>query len=263
MRIAIYGCGAMGTVIGAFLTQNGCMVDMIDSYEEHVNAMKRKGAEITGTVNLHVKVNAILPVEMTGVYDVIFLMTKQTANSVVLNFLLNFMHEESTVCTLQNGVPEPAVAEIIGTDRTVGGTILWGATFIKPGESEVTQDLSRNDHLFEIGEMDGVITPRIAKIAGILNAMGPVQVTDHLMDSRWGKLINNACMSGMSAVTGGKFGEVLDNSVARQCLSYIGREVKRCCEAESYRLPILLHLNYRTKKCLRKTRKCFCRCIPI
>ena len=49
-----------------------------------------------------------------------------------------------------------------------------------------------NDHLFEIGEMDGVITPRIAKIAGILNAMGPVQVTDHLMDSRWGKLINNA-----------------------------------------------------------------------
>ena len=190
-------------------------------------------------------------------------MTKQTINEMVLKFLSGFMHKESIVCTLQNGVPEPSVAEIVGPERTIGGIILWGATFIKPGESEVTQDLSRNEHLFEIGEMDGSVGPRIANIASILNYMGPVKITGHLMESRWGKLINNACMSGMSAVTGGTFGEVLDNDLARQCLSYIGREVKACCEAETYKLPILLHaqkpysFELRNKKMFDENQKLF------
>ena len=41
MRTAIYGCGSMGTVLGAFLTKGGCDVEMIDPYEAHVKAMQR------------------------------------------------------------------------------------------------------------------------------------------------------------------------------------------------------------------------------
>jgi 2-dehydropantoate 2-reductase len=105
----------------------------------------------------------------------------------------------------------------------------------------LTQDLSRNDHLFEIGEIDGHVDARIQKVADVLNHMGDTKISTSLMNSRWGKLINNACMSGMSAAIGGTFGEVLDHEVARHCLSYIGREVKLCCEAEGYTLPMLLH----------------------
>lgn len=241
MRIAIVGCGAMGTVIGAYLTKNGCAVDMVDSYAPHVKALNSKGAHIIGSIDMTVRVNALLPEEMTGIYDVVFLMTKQTANDIVLPKLLNHLDDSSTVCTLQNGVPEPYVASFIGEKRTVGGTILWGATFIEPGVSEVTQDLTRNDHLFEIGEIDGSVGSRIHKIATILNHMGDTKITSSLMDSRWGKLINNACMSGMSAVIGGTFGEVLHNDKARNCLSYLGNEVKLCCEADGHKLPILLH----------------------
>lgn len=118
------------------------------------------------------------------------------ANDQVLPNLLPHLGENSTVCTLQNGVPEPFVAEYVGEKRTVGGTVLWGATFVEPGVSELTQDLSRNDHLFEIGEINGEITERIKTVAATLGYMGPTAVTDKLMDSRWGKLINNACMSG-------------------------------------------------------------------
>ncbi len=45
----------------------------------------------------------------------------------------------------------------------MGGTVLWGATFMEPGVSELTQDLSRNDHLFEIGEIDGSIGPALRR----------------------------------------------------------------------------------------------------
>lgn len=230
----------MGTVLGAYLTKNNCPVELIDSYQAHVDALNAKGAHIVGTVDMTVPVKAITPEQMDGIYDVIFLFTKQLANSDVLPKLLPHLGEQSTVCTLQNGVPEPFVAKYVGENRTVGGTVLWGATFLEPGVSELTQDITKSDHLFEIGEIDGSIGPRIRAVADVLGHMGPTKVSDSLMASRWGKLVNNACMSGMSAVCGCTFGEVLDNPVSRACLSYLGREVKICCEAEGYHLPPLL-----------------------
>lgn len=242
MRIAILGCGAMGTVLGAYLTRNGCPVDLIDSYQHHVDALNAQGAHVVGTVDLTVPVKALTPAEMEGIYDLVFLFTKQTANDQVLPALLPHLGPDSTVCTLQNGVPEPYVAGYVGQERTVGGTVLWGATFVGPGTSELTQDITKNDHLFEIGEMDGAVGPRIQAVAQVLGRMGrPAKVTDRLMASRWGKLINNACMSGMSAFCGATFGQVLENDRARACLSYLGREVKRCCEAAGYALPTLLN----------------------
>ena len=157
MKVAILGCGAMGTVLGAYMTKNGCDVEMIDSYQAHVDALNEKGAHIVGTVDFTVPVKAVTPEQMEGIYDIVFLFTKQTANDVVLPNLLPHLGPDSTVCTLQNGVPEPYVASYVGESRTVGGTVLWGATFMEPGVSELTQDLSRNDHLFEIGEIDGSI----------------------------------------------------------------------------------------------------------
>ena len=241
MRVGILGSGAMGKVMGAFMTKNGCQVDLIDNYEAHVDALNARGAHIIGTVDMTVPVKAMLPEQMTGVYDIIFLFTKQLANEQVLPALLPHLGPDSTVCTLQNGVPEPYVAQMVGKERTVGGTILWGATFIKPGVSELTQDITKNDHLFEIGEMDGTIGQRIQQVSQVLGYMGPAKITDQLMASRWGKLINNACMSGMSAACGATFGEVLQNPRSCACLSYLGREVMVCAQAEGYQLPILLN----------------------
>lgn len=240
MRTAILGCGAMGTVLGAFMTKNGSDVDFIDSYKDHVDALNAHGAHIVGTVDFTVPVKALLPEQMEGTYDLVILFTKQTANEAVLTNLLPHLSADSTVCTLQNGVPEPYVAKYVGEHRTVGGAVLWSATFEGLGVSRLTQDLSNLDHYFDVGEINGEITPRIQKVAEVLSLMGCTNVTDSLMASRWGKLVNNACMSGMSAACGTTFGGVLENSKARACLSYLGNEVKRCCEAEGYQMPLLV-----------------------
>lgn len=241
MKIGILGCGAMGTVMGAYMTKNGLDVELIDSYKEHVDVLNKNGAYIIGSVDMIVPVKAVTPEEMKGIYDLIFLFTKQTVNDTVLKNLLPHLNEKSTVCTLQNGVPEHFVAGYVGEERTLGGTVLWGATFVKPGVSELTQDITKNDHLFEIGAIDGTIGERVNNAAEILGYMGRAKITDTLMASRWGKLINNACMSGMSAACGATFGEILQNEKSRACLSYLAREVKRCCEAEGYKMPILLN----------------------
>lgn len=240
MKIGVLGCGAMGTVIGAYLSEAGVEVEMIDNYEAHVNMLNEKGAHIIGTVDKIVPVKAITPEQMDGIYDVVFLLTKQTANPVVLPNLLPHLGPDSVVCTLQNGVPEPSVASYVGEERTTGGTMLWGATFIEPGVSELTQDITKADHLFELGQIDGKIGPQLEKAGKILEKMGPIKLTTTLMASRWGKLVSNACMSGMSAVCGCIFNDVLENPKARACLSYMGREVERCARASGYQLPTLL-----------------------
>jgi len=80
MRSAIYGAGSLGTVLGAYLTRNGVEIDLINRNKAHVEALRQNGAHITGTVDLSVPVHALLPEEMTGKYDIIFLMTKQLNN---------------------------------------------------------------------------------------------------------------------------------------------------------------------------------------
>ena len=124
MRTAILGCGAMGTVLGAYLNKNGHDTILIDNYKDHVKALNKKGARVIGCGDLTVPVKAITPDLMEGKYDLVFLLTKQTANKEVLSHLLPFLKADSTVCTLQNGVPEPSVASIIGKEKTVGGTVL-------------------------------------------------------------------------------------------------------------------------------------------
>ena len=239
MRTAILGCGAMGMILGAYLTKSGLEIQLIDAYTDHVKALNEKGARLIRCANFTVPVKAITPDQMEGCYDLVFLLTKQTANEEVLNHLLPFLKADSTVCTLQNGVPEPSVARIIGKERTVGGTLLWGATFIEPGVSELTSDVTKLDTLFEIGELDGVIGNRIRMVAGTLEKMGPVSITSNLMGARWLKVMFNSCWSGMSAALGCVFGDLIDNPKASACLSYIAHEGVAVCQALGYEMPHL------------------------
>lgn len=237
MRTTILGCGAMGTVLGAYLNKSGYETYLIDDYADHVKALNEDGAQVIRCANFTVPVKAITPDQMEGNYDLVFLLTKQTANEEVLQHLLPFLKADSTVCTLQNGVPEPSVAKIIGQERTVGGTVLWGATFIEPGVSELTSDITKQDVLFEIGEIDGVIGDRIRMVADALEKMGPVIITNNLMGARWLKVMFNSCWSGMSAALGCTFGGIIDNPKASACLSYIAHEGVVVCQALGYQMP--------------------------
>jgi len=245
MRVAIYGCGSMGTILGAFLTKNSQEVELIDSYNDHVKALNEKGAHIIGCADITVPVKAITPHQMEGKYDIVFLFIKQTANDEAVPHIKKYLNDDSVVCTLQNGVPEYSVSEYLGGNRTVGGTVLWGATFISPGVSEVTQNVTSGDTLFEIGEIDGTISDRIIKVAGVLEHMGPVHIVENLMGARWSKLIFNSCMSGMSAITGKVFGDVLNNPKASACLIFMAKEIVDICEVAGIKFEPTMGMDMR------------------
>ena len=249
MRVAIYGAGAMGTVLGAFITKNGGKVDLITRNKEHVAVLREGGAHITGTVDFTVPVSALLPEEMEGRYDIIFLMTKQRHNAEILDFLLPFLSDGGVVCTTQNGLPEPSVAEVVGEERCCGCAVSWGATFVGRGEAKLT---TRPDGLeFALGTLYKN-TGKLAAVASVLSLMDRVRTESNFIGARWSKLAINCAFSGLSAISGLTYGQICDDKYARKVAQAILNEcfcVARACGIRPGRVQghdVAKILGYRT-----------------
>ena len=233
MKTLIIGAGSIGTVIGALMAKNGGDVVMVDAFEANVKALNERGATITGNMEVNAPVKAIMPDQMEGIYDFVILITKQVTNGQVLKQLLPHLDVNSTVCTLQNGVPEDYVASVIGAERTIGGAVGFGATWLEPGVTKLTSTKKVMENFaFDIGEISGEITPRILEVQKQLSLVGHTDVLDNLMGVRWAKVLMNATFSGMSAALGCTFGDVLNDPDAIRCVAHIADEtikVSRAC----------------------------------
>lgn len=228
MRVAIYGAGAMGTVLGAYIAKAGKQVDLINRNKSHVAAMRETGAQIIGTVNFTQKVTALLPEEINGKYDLIFLMTKQSENRQIVSFLKDFLAENGVICTMQNGLPEEVISQIIGEDNTYGCAVAWGATFIGNGKSELT---SQPEALtFSLGAY-GKADERLQKIQEYLECMGKVEIEENFVGARWSKLIINSAFSGVSTFTGLTFGEISKHKLGKRVALEVIQECIRVCNA--------------------------------
>ncbi|MBE6586907.1 MAG: 2-dehydropantoate 2-reductase [Ruminococcaceae bacterium] len=213
-RYAIYGAGSLGTILGAYITKNGGEIDLINRNRDHVAALNEKGARITGTVDMTVPVRAITPDQMEGKYEVILLLTKQLQNREVVTMLSDYLSEDGVIVTLQNGLPEPGIAEIVGPEHTMGCVVEWGATLTAPGVCSLT---SEPDSLsFHMGRMKGISEAQFQKVKDLLELMCPVHEEKNLIGARWSKLLINATFSGLGTVVGGLFGDVSESRDARR-----------------------------------------------
>ena len=240
MRAAIVGAGSLGTIIGALINQAGKQIDLVDSFKDHVDALNRSGATITGAIDLNVPVRAFTPNELTGTYDLVFLLTKQTSNLETLTHLLSHLHPDGSVCTLQNGVPEHFVSALVGRERTFGGAVGFGATWLRPGVSSLTSSYeAMKTFAFEIGEIDGALRPRLQIAQQYLECVGTTEIRTDLMGIRLSKLLMNATFSGLSTALGCTFGDVLANPKAMVCLAFIADECIKVAKALGVRLAIM------------------------
>lgn len=213
-RFAIYGAGSLGTVLGAYITQNGGHIDLINRNQAHVAALNTNGARITGTVDMTVPVTALTPDQMTGRYDVILLMTKQLHNPEVVTMLKDYLTDAGIIVTLQNGLPEPGIAEIVGANHTMGCVVEWGATLTAPGCCTLT---SAPDSLsFHMGRMEGITDLQFQTVKSLLELMCPVYEEENLIGARWSKLLINATFSGLGTAIGGTFGDVSGSAETRR-----------------------------------------------
>jgi len=222
MRTAIYGAGSLGTVLGAYLTRAGIECDLISRNKAHITALQQKGAHIVGKVDLTVGLSALLPEQMQGTYDLIFLLTKQLENRKVATFLRSYLAKDGLLVTMQNGLPESELAQVLGAQRVAGCAIGWGATLQASGVAELTSEPEAL--AFSLGMLTPGREERLQAVASLLGVMGPVTIEENFIGARWSKLLINASFSGTATVLGCTFGEVAKDKKARRIAQLILKE---------------------------------------
>ncbi|MBP1857949.1 ketopantoate reductase family protein [Rhizobium herbae] len=102
--------------------------------------------------------------------------------------------------------PGGIVWQRISPERVIGGVIYQGAQMIEPGHIRLT-----SSGLLHLGEPSGALSPALAEIAGLFQASGwTIKTTDRIRDELWLKLLGNAALNPISALTRARIDEIVD-----------------------------------------------------
>jgi 2-dehydropantoate 2-reductase len=184
-RTLIWGAGAIGGSVGAWLKRSGHDVTFVDVVPEHVAAIRDTGLHITGPVeDFAVRAPAYMPHELAGIWQRIFLAVKAQHTEAATRALTPHLAQDGYVLSLQNGLNELIIQRIVGRDRTIGAFINFGADWMAPGEV-----MFGNRGAVVLGELDGAMTPRLAQLHAMMRDFEPGAITTpDIWSYLWGKL---------------------------------------------------------------------------
>ena len=133
--------------------------------------------------------------------------------------------------SLGNGLIQDRMAEIVGLDRLLSCIVEWGGTNLGPGR--VVRDTIAP---MVVGELDGEERERTRLLARCLEPVGEVRVTRNLRGQIWSKLLVNSTFTGLSAVSGLRYGGVAEHPDGREAAYAIWAEGVAVGEAEGLEL---------------------------
>ena len=203
-KIAVLGAGAIGSSVGADLTQAGLDVTIIDQWPAQVEAMKATGLNIQmPDGDLKVPVRALHLCELASArleFDVVLLAVKSNDHRWLAEFIKPYLRENGVLVPTQNGFNDDSIASIVGRQRVVGCALELSAEIFTPGL--VKRNTTHATTWFGIGELDGFYTPRVREIESILGNVGRVEATGDIYSAKWTKLIANTMTMGPFGLLG-------------------------------------------------------------
>ena len=197
MKIAIVGCGAVGSYYGAMLSRAGREVHFLlrSGYE----VVRRNGVRIHSPAGDFVaRPKCARASEEIGVADLVFIALKTTVNGEFPKILPPLVGPKTAVVTLQNGLGnEEELAKQFPVEQILGGLCFVCLNRIAPGV------IHHLDHgMIVLGEYQRYPEPRTHEIAGMIRHAGvPCKVTDHLARAHWEKLVWNIPFNGLGVAS--------------------------------------------------------------
>ena len=228
MRILVWGAGAIGGTVAAWLHRAGLDITVVDANAAHVRAIRDRGLSITGPIDTFTeRVPAFAPADVRGAWDTIFLCVKALHTDAAARQLLPHLAQDGVVVSLQNGFNELVIAGVAGRARTMGAFINFGADVMEPGVVHVG-----GRGAVVVGELDGSRTARLARVHEALRHFEPAAITTgNIWGYLWGKMGYGALLFA-SALTPASIVDVLDSRGARPVLTALAREVMAVAAAE-------------------------------
>ena len=221
MRCLIWGAGAIGGTLGAFLARAGRDITLVDLVAEHVDAINREGLRITGPIaTLTARVPAFTPQALAGTWDVIVLATKAHHTDGAVGALAPHLSTDGCVVSAQNGLNELAIARVVGPARTVGAFVNFGADYLEPG---VVHYGGRGAVV--VGEIDGRLTARATALGEAWRDFDDrTIVTSNIWGYLWGKEAYGAMLFA-TALTNESIADALAMPAYRPIYIALAREM--------------------------------------
>ncbi len=186
MNVTIVGAGAIGGLAGAWMVMAGETVTFVDQWQEHVEAMRRNGLVIDGLRGDHrVEVVAMTPEELSGPLGIVFLACKSQDTLAAVRGFQDNLGPDDVVVSLQNGMNEDLIGELIGIDRVIGAIPDYGGALVDPGHIEFVHPGPAY-----VGELDGSITPRVQQVQRLLAHLTDTELTTDIVARLWAKQVH-------------------------------------------------------------------------
>jgi 2-dehydropantoate 2-reductase len=240
MKICVYGAGAIGGLMGAWLARSGHEVSVI-ARGAQLDAIRRNGLRVQSrgkTETFNVKAES--DPDRLGPQDYVLVTVKAQSLTAVADTISGLFDEQTAVVTAMNGVPwwffqgirtkgnrleslDPGgkLSRAIPVERIVGCVIHLAASTPEPGL--VSHNMGAK---LILGEPGGKNTARTQRIADALTAAGfEVIVTRAIEKEFWVKLLGNVSFNPVSALTVTTADQLIQNEEVKAYMVEIMREV--------------------------------------
>ena len=209
MKIAILGCGAMGSVYAALLADAGNEVWAIDIWQDHVDAINQNGLRVEGASGDRTVtgIKAARNVSAAGVCDLYIIATKASGVGSAAESVAPLMSDDSLVLTIQNGLGAgERIAKFMPTERVLLGVAEgFGASMKGPGHAH--HNAMRQ---IRIGEMTGGISDRLLRVEKVWQEAGfNANAYEDIAQLIWEKFVCNVTLSAPCTVFDCNIGELM------------------------------------------------------
>jgi len=214
MKIVVIGAGAMGSLFGGLLAEQGNDVTLLDIWPEHVDAINTKGLQVEREGDLRtVKIHAATTPETIGKADLAIVFVKSTQTAQAAQTAAKLISATGMVLTLQNGMGNADIlTETLGGGRVLAGTTSHGATLLAPGMIR-----HAGSGVTTIGLWQEADSTKAQVTADLFNGAGiETIVAADVRSLIWEKLLINVGINAITALTGIKNGQIIDFPAARR-----------------------------------------------
>ena len=209
MKIAVIGCGAMGSIYAGLLADSGQDVVAVGRNAAHMDAIASDGLRITGASgDRRVRLRTFTR-PPTEVVDLLILAVKAGQAAEAAESARVMAGPGTRVLTIQNGLGSAdKVAQHLGADRLMVGVAQgFGASIESPGH------VHHNDmKAIRMGGYAGIDPGEVEETAALWRSAGfDAEAVADIVAMQWDKLICNVAFSAPCALTGLSVGAVMED----------------------------------------------------
>jgi 2-dehydropantoate 2-reductase len=235
MKVAVIGTGAMGCIFGAALARSGAELVCLDRSPEVVAALQQHGIRVRGVLgDQTIAVRATTDPAQIGTADMALVLVDAAATPAAAAMTKACLKPDGFALSLQNGIGNlEALVEALGPLRVMAGITYNSGTGEGPARSWHT-----HLGLTTMGEATGEISLRLLAMAERFRAQGmAVELTGQVEAAIWSKFVHNCAINPISALTGLRPAQIMQNSAAQALMEHVIDEILQVVDALGIVLP--------------------------